>query len=170
VLVCVVGVSAAIALLQGPTEQDASNRPEPSQASIPASPPRPAEVPAATPTADTRIEAPSKEPAAVSGKSGTSLSQAMNTGLLSQSVAAAQGKKATSSTKSVSADKPTPAENSATTEKSVPAEKSVPVARTSAVAKPAVVAKPAAKSSAVAPVQNKSAPSKAAGSDPYKYR
>jgi len=176
VLVGVVGVGTAIALLQGSTEQDVSSKSEPSQVSIPASPPRSAEVSAATPTADTRIEAASKEPVAESGKAGTSLSQAMNAGLLSQSVAAAQGKRATSLAKSVPAEKSAPADKSANTEKSVPAErsasadKSAPAAKASAAAKPAVVAKPAAKSVAVAPVPNKSAPSKAASSDPYKYR
>lgn len=158
VLLGVVAVGTAIALLQGPSEQDASNKPEPSQASIPASPPRPAEVPAATPTTETRIESVSKEPAAELGKAGTSLSQAMNARLLSQSVAAAQGKKPTSSTKSVLADKP------------APVEKPAPAAKASVAVKPSAVAKPAVKSSAAAPVPNKSAPSKAAGSDPYKYR
>jgi serine/threonine-protein kinase len=165
-LVGLVGAGAAFALLQGHAEEP-QRKPASSHASEVVSPPRAPEPqpvkPAPTPNAESQTEAAAQENTGNSGKSGASLSQAVNSGLLSHSVAAAQGKKPATVTSASS--KPAVTEKTAT-EKTVAEKPTTPKPTTP---KPTVVSKPVTKSVGAVTTPSKPAASKP-GKDPYNYR
>gem|GEM_PF-2673111 len=158
-LVGLVGAGAAFALLQGRTDDASSGKSAtndgnaPLQRSLPGvSETKP------IPSSDSLEPTVEKQPAGESTKSGVPSSQSTNTGSLSQSVAAAHGKK------SVSA----PSVRTTVAEK--PAIEKPAVARTTAPAKSPSVSKPVAKPSAASAAPTKPAAPKGASKDPYNYR
>ena len=147
-LVAVVGIVAAIALSQGKAEPEvrapaAASQSAPVPRTFEPQPPGP--VAAAIAAASARAEASGKEPPASNSKSGASLSQAVNAGLMSQSVAPSQ-----KSAKPIPSTKPPPS-----------ATKPPPAAKPVAAAKPA---------SAAAPTPAKPISKPAPAGDPYNYR